>query len=485
MKKLILFVIAFISVSAITAQNFNPIIPDNVADPSVSKFGDTYYLYGTTDIDSGLWKMGPPVVWKSKDFVNWSFEGVLIDNIDWNTRIHFGEKSGFFRYWAPGRTIEKDGLYYLFPTVVYPDGKSGVFTMVSEKPEGPFRVISGDGILFNNTNPDLTPTKPIVEDIDGEIFTDDDGQSYFYWRRRKAAKISEDFTTLVGPVVDIPTKREGYSEGPAFFKRNGIYYYLYTIGGDQNYCYGYMMSKEGPLSGFYAPEGKDFFISSSLETGVWGPGHGNIFYDEKSGKYIFVYLEFGEGSTTRQVFANELTFNEDGTIRTIIPDFKGVGYLGEKQRIAANLSLKAQATASSIKSPHVSTKKVETNRNYPDSTSMKEVSRTFDYKAGNAIDESNGTRWVASKEDKEPWIMLDFGKKTSISKCEMYFVFPASGHAWILEKSDDGINWTKIDEQHSKAVKSPHISDKKVKARYLRLKITDGEPGLWEFKVRG
>lgn len=484
MKNLILFVIALIFTGTITAQNFNPILPDNIADPSVSKFGDTYYLYGTTDIDRGLWEMGPPVVWKSKDFVNWSFEGVLIDNIDWNTRIHFGEKSGFFRYWAPGRTIKKDNLYYLFPTVVFPEGNSGVYVMVSEKPEGPFRVISGDGILYNNTNPELTPTKPIVEDIDGEVFKDDDGQSYFYWRRRKASKISNDLTTLTGPVVDIPTKRQGYSEGPAFFKRNGIYYYLYTIGGDQNYCYGYMMSKDSPLSGFYAPEGNDIFISSSLETGVWGPGHGNIFYDEKSGKYIFVYLEFGEGSTTRQVFANEMTFNEDGTIRTIIPDFKGVGYLGKKSNKNPNLSPEAHVKASSIKTPRISTKMVETNRNNPDSTSMKEASRTFDYKPENTIDESNGTRWVASGEDKEPWIMFDFGKEKSISQCEMYFVYPAFGHSWILEKSNDGISWIKIDEQNSKAIKSPHISDKKIKTRFLRLKITEGEPGLWEFKVR-
>ena len=35
-------------------HHFNPLIPDNIADPSLSKFGDTYYLYGTTDIDKGL-----------------------------------------------------------------------------------------------------------------------------------------------------------------------------------------------------------------------------------------------------------------------------------------------------------------------------------------------------------------------------------------------------------------------------------------------
>ena len=28
-------------------HNFNPLVPDNIADPSLSKFGDTYYLYST------------------------------------------------------------------------------------------------------------------------------------------------------------------------------------------------------------------------------------------------------------------------------------------------------------------------------------------------------------------------------------------------------------------------------------------------------
>ena len=32
--------------SLIADRNYNPLIPDNLADPSVSKFGDNYYLYG-------------------------------------------------------------------------------------------------------------------------------------------------------------------------------------------------------------------------------------------------------------------------------------------------------------------------------------------------------------------------------------------------------------------------------------------------------
>ena len=48
----------------------NPIIPGYFADPTVKKFGDTYYLYATTDGNGG--GLGPSQVWVSKDFVNWT-----------------------------------------------------------------------------------------------------------------------------------------------------------------------------------------------------------------------------------------------------------------------------------------------------------------------------------------------------------------------------------------------------------------------------
>ena len=86
--------------SLIADRNYNPLIPDNLADPSVSKFGDTYYLYGTTDLDYGLGRAGTPVVWKSKDFVNWSFEGSHISGFDWSkgmtTRMIKVKRKGLF-----------------------------------------------------------------------------------------------------------------------------------------------------------------------------------------------------------------------------------------------------------------------------------------------------------------------------------------------------------------------------------------------------
>jgi len=48
---------------------------------------------------------------------------------------------------------------------------------------------------------------------------------------------------MEGPEISIPTKRIGYSEGRVLFKRNGIYYYFYTLSGGANYAYAYMMTK--------------------------------------------------------------------------------------------------------------------------------------------------------------------------------------------------------------------------------------------------
>src|SRR5256885_2098420 len=84
----------------------NPIIPDMIADPSIVNIKGIYYCYATTDgYGQGLATSGPPVVWKSRDFVNWSFNGIFfpaaLDQL----------------YWAPSKAIRANGKYYLYPTL--------------------------------------------------------------------------------------------------------------------------------------------------------------------------------------------------------------------------------------------------------------------------------------------------------------------------------------------------------------------------------
>lgn len=472
----------------IANRSYNPLIPDNLADPSVSKFGDTYYLYGTTDLDYGLGRAGTPVVWKSKDFVNWSFEGSHIRGFDWSKAYEYendkGEKKkGYFRYWAPGKVIEQDGKFYLYVTFVKPDEKLGTYVLTADRPDGPFRFAEGKGLFAPGAAEADSPA--IINDIDGEPFIDEDGTGYLYWRRRNAAKLSADRLHLEGEPVALKTARQGYSEGPVMFKRKGIYYYIYTLSGHQNYANAYMMSRESPLTGFVKPEGNDIFLFSAPANQVWGPGHGNVFYDEGTDEYIFVYLEYGDGGTTRQVYANRMEFNEDGTIKTLVPDMRGVGYLAAPYETRPNLALQTHFYASSEKQPRTSEVSIETQPNRPlsDKGSVKKYTRTHTYQAAHVADESNGTRWVAADTDSSPYITADLKEIRHIDECRFYFTHPTEGHTWRLEKSTDGKHWQVCAGQGKVVARSPHIAKGIGEARYLRLHILRGNAGLWEWKI--
>lgn len=479
--------------SAEPEREFNPMVPDFLADPSVVMINDTFYLYATTDIDRGLEQMGPPVVWKSADFVDWQFEGTLIPQIDWQKPYPYVDvkgqnRTGYFRYWAPGKLIEKDGRYFLFPTIVTPNEIMGTYTMVADHPEGPFSFINGETFVFGDSLSSVIQARPLVPDIDGEPFIDFDGDAYMVWRRRFAARMNAGFDSLVGEPLVIPTNFTGYSEGPVLFRRDSIYYYIYTLAGHSNYCNAYMMGYETALGPWTVPPGKSVFIHSSVANKVWGPGHGNVFRLPGTDRHFFLYLEYGEGGTTRQIFADPITFAPDGSIEQLIPDRKGVGYLAPASETRTNLAAKAKVTASSEKPPREVKARIISDPNalpkpQVNSRDGEWFSREFNYLAGCAADGSNGTRWMAADEDKAPWIMLDLGEVKPVEECRFYFVFPTLGHQWTLETSTDSQVWQQAARQNTISVRSPHVARQVGQIRFLRLSIQKGAPGLWEIKV--
>ena len=77
-----------------------------IADASIQEIEGMFYCYATTDgYGQGLETSGPPVVWKSNDFVHWSFEGTYFPSA-------MKEK-----YWAPSKAIFANGKYYIYPTI--------------------------------------------------------------------------------------------------------------------------------------------------------------------------------------------------------------------------------------------------------------------------------------------------------------------------------------------------------------------------------
>ena len=429
------------------------LIPDLMADPSIVDLDGTFYCYATTDgAGAGLATSGAPVVWKSRDFLNWSFHGSSFS-------------SGFdAKYWAPSSLVRKNGRYYSYPTL---DGK--ITAVISDSPDGPFRAVDGREI---NQQSGWQPF-PIEQksSIDAEVFVDDDGQAYMVWSRRRMVKLKPDLLSPDGPQIEIPTKRSGYSEGPFLFKRNGVYYYLYTLGGHENYQYAFMMSRQSPLGPWEAPE-QDIIATTDHEEKVFGPGHGCFFHPQGSEQWYFVYLEYGRGGTTRQIYADKMNFNADGTIQPIKLTKAGVGALRSVVEQLPNLALGKTVTASSTMpdlkiAPH----------------SDKSLDRTETYRPANAIDGSNGSRWMAVETDSHAWYQLDLGEVRTVARTELYFVKPTAGHAYRLESSTDGKNWKPCGGHEDVEVQSPHTDSKIGAARCLKLTILQGTPGLWEFRV--
>ncbi len=429
------------------------LIPDMLADPSIVDIDGTFYCYATTDgWGQGLRTSGTPVVWTSKDFLNWSFEGSSFPP-DFD-----------MKYWAPSSLVRRNGRYYSFPTL---DGQ--ITEVVADSPLGPF--LAPDGSHVTKVHHHVYPINPAT--IDAEVFVDDDGQAYMVWQLRHIVKLKPDLLSPDGPTMVIATKRLGYSEGPYLTKRNGIYYYFYTLGGAEGYQYAYMMSRISPMGPWEGPA-DDIIATSDPAQKVSGPGHGCFFHPQGSDRWYFAYLEFGRGSTTRQVYANEMFFNADGTIQPIKLTKSGVGLLRPDTEKLPNLAIGCAAVASSVRAPY----KVRPEH---DPT----LDRTETYEPANAVDDLNGTRWLADQSDKTPWLQVDLGAPRVVERTEAYFVKPAAGHAYKLEYSVDGAHWFKYGGHDDIQIRSPHKDEKSVRARYFRVTILQGEPGLWEFRVYG
>jgi hypothetical protein len=165
-------------------------------------------------------------------------------------------------------------------------------------------------------------------------------------------------------------------------------------------------------------------------------------------------------------------FNADGTIQPIKLTKQGVGALRPVANAAPNLAASAIATASSVRPKlHVPLH------------SDPENPRLELHAPSNAIDEYNGTRWMAAPGDALPWFQVDLGAPRDIRRTEAYFVKPAAGHAYKLEWSLDGQSWEPYGGHEDVILRSPHRDEKPVRAQYLKLTILRGEPGLWEFRV--
>ncbi len=437
-----------------SSQAGNPVIPGYFADPTVRKFGDTYYLYCTTDGTAG--GLGPSQVWMSKDFVNWTLKPM-----DWPTTRQI---------WAPDIMQGTDGKYYY-----YYSQACKIYCAASDNPTGPWKNIFGaDEAVFI---PDRYVSMSIT--LDAQSFIDDDGSTYLYWgtwgiypnHGCGAGKLNPDMKSFADTTLIPNTQATDFFEAPFVFKRNGIYYLTYSSGSchDHTYRVQYATSKAGPM-GPYEFANNNPILETNADSTIHGPGHHSIL--KEGDNYYIVYHRHNIPQYTRgfhrQVAIDKMTFDKDGRINKIKAGHEGVGFLQKNTNPSENLVLD---------------KKVK----------IKASSRYDDYfKPEYAIDDNNATLWRAKglpEAGQKEWLEIDLGKTQSVKRIWTQFEHATSFYQYLYETSVDGKEWTVFaDRRNNLSAGSPMIDRSDIRARYIRLTFTGNEkngyiPAVWNVKV--
>ncbi len=296
----------------------NPLGINQIGDPFVLKASDgKYYCYPTSDPNNGY------KVWVSEDMVNWEEQGLNA----YSKERDSWEKGDF---WAP-EVYEWQAKYYMYYTARWKENNSlRIGVAVSDDPLGPFKDIK---------NAPMFDFGYAV--IDANILFDEDGENYLYYSRDCSEneyegyneshiygiKLTEDLLGVEGePVLlaqpdqpwELASGSYRWNEGPLVFKREGIYYLMYSANfyADKNYSLGYATSEE-PLGTFTKYENNPILYTQTDWPEISGPGHHCITQSPSGQHWYVVYHTHSVpaiGGGDRQVNIDLMGFRADGSI---------------------------------------------------------------------------------------------------------------------------------------------------------------------------
>ncbi|MBN2181496.1 MAG: glycoside hydrolase family 43 protein [Sedimentisphaerales bacterium] len=311
------------SITPGAGEYLNPIIAGFYPDPSICRVGDDYYMVNS----SFNYFPGIPI-WHSKDLVNWTQIGNVIDRSS-QFAVRGGQMSS--GTYAPTIRYHK-GTFYMINTLV---GGIGNYYVTATDPRGPW------------SEPVRVPS---VGGIDPDIFFDEDGKCYILscddpegkalYNGHRAIKIQEydleqkkfvgDKTVLVNGGTDI-TKSPIWCEGPHLYKINGTYYLMCAQGGTGT-AHTEVIFRSESLRGPYVPWEKNPILAAmdlpvNRSDPVTCTGHADL-VQTQSGEWFAVFLacqpyESGFYNTGRQTFMLPVTWENDWPVilppRTPVP----------------------------------------------------------------------------------------------------------------------------------------------------------------------
>ncbi len=298
----------------------NPLIMDQfTADPTARVFEGKVYVYPSHDIRPIPGKTRPEWfcmedyhVFSSENLTDWTDHGVILrqQDVPW-------ANPNAYAMWAPD-CICKNGKYYFFFPAIAKAGGFRIGVAIADHPSGPFR-------------PEPQPIEG-VRGIDPGVFVDRDGSAYLYYAggsKVSVAKLKDNLLELQTPPTHLATlPTNGLVEGPFVFERKGIYYLTYPHTANKTERLEYATSAN-PL-GPFQPAG---VILDESPDGCWTVHQSIVEY---RGQWYLFYHDDDLSPTfdkNRSIRAERLFFNDDGTIRKVVPTLRGVGVVAAQSKI--------------------------------------------------------------------------------------------------------------------------------------------------------
>ncbi|MCD8328323.1 MAG: family 43 glycosylhydrolase [Ruminococcus sp.] len=290
----------------------NPILPlwEYIPDGEPRVFGDRVYLYGSHDnagadnfCDKKLKVWSAPI----NDLNNWVCHGDSFRLVGDEERPADIKGLEDCYLYAPD-VIEKDGVYYLYMYVFM----AGGIVAKSDKPEGPFKLIStyqydpedvGDGGIFN----------------DPGVLVDDDGRVYIYYGFEKSHSNEinpENMVEIIkGSYRPNMVGERDRSDDAWFFEASSIrkigdtYYFIYSPRLGNRLAYATSKTPQGPF------EYRGYIVDNGDEYPA-GNDHGSIC--NINGQWYIFYHRMTNGTiTSRRACVEKIEILPDGSIPTV------------------------------------------------------------------------------------------------------------------------------------------------------------------------
>ncbi|GAA5180346.1 hypothetical protein GCM10023322_12440 [Rugosimonospora acidiphila] len=290
------------SVKAVALKT--PLLPGYNADPNIVVFGDTYYIYPTTD-GIANWGSTSFHAFSSKDLVHWTDDGTILrlgTDVTWATA----------NAWAP-TLAQRNGKFYFYFVA-----SNNIGVAVGDSPTGPFTDALG--------RPLIAAGQFAGSAIDPDVFTDTDGSSYLYWGNGTGhvVRLNDDMISFDTSAIH-DYKPTGYGEGSFAFKRGGTYYLMWsqndTRSVDYQVDYATSTSPLGPWT--Y----RGVILRKDVTQGILGTGHDSVVNVPGTDDWYVAYHRFaipdGDGYH-RETTIDRLEFNADGTIKPVVPTLDSI-----------------------------------------------------------------------------------------------------------------------------------------------------------------